>query len=145
MEHVPDPHKVAKAVFRILKPGGIMYFHTPCVTFTDRLMHALQRVPGIGKVGRVWQRGRTSLFHLQNYTRSSLEKILEQSGYAENSITRINELSWPVRRYIRVYLCEKQGLPTFFSYLATPLMYPLLATSFLNANKAIVFAKKPTN
>lgn len=75
MEHVPDPALVVRALHRILKPGGIMYCHTPCVTPTDRLMHWTQQVPVFGKVGRMWQRGRTSIFHLQNYTRRSLEII----------------------------------------------------------------------
>jgi 2-polyprenyl-3-methyl-5-hydroxy-6-metoxy-1,4-benzoquinol methylase len=142
MEHVPDPRKVAQSLYRILKPRGIMYFHTPCVTFTDRLMHRVQKVPGVGKVGRIWQRGRTSIFHLQNYTRNSLELILREAGFDSVSITGVNELSWPVRRYVRIFLCEKQGLPGFLSYLVTPLAYPFLATTLLNANKAIVVARK---
>jgi 2-polyprenyl-3-methyl-5-hydroxy-6-metoxy-1,4-benzoquinol methylase len=142
MEHVPDPQKAVQAAHRILKPGGLLYFHTPCVTFTDRLMHKLQQVPGVRKVGRIWQRGRTSIFHLRNYTASSIELLLHQEGFQNVSITRVNELSWPVRLYVRVYLCQKQGLPNFLSYLALPLCYPFLATSLLNANKAIVFARK---
>ena len=145
MEHVSDPHHVAESVYRILKPGGILYFHTPCVTVTDRLMHGVQRIPLIGKIGRIWQRGRTSVFHLQNYTCKSVEIILQKANYGNISIKRVNELSWPLRRYIRVYLCEKLGLPEFLSYLAIPFFYPFLATSFFNANKAVVVAKKPVS
>jgi SAM-dependent methyltransferase len=145
LEHVPDPWKVSREVYRLLKPGGLLYLHTPCVTRTDRLMHGLQKVPLARKVGRTWQRGRTSIFHLQNYTPASLRLVLDRSGYADVRIRRMNELSWPVRRYVRVYLCEKQGLPGFLSYLAAPLLYPFLATSLFNANKAVVVARKPVD
>ncbi len=143
MEHVPDPRSVLRAVYRILKPGGLIYFHTPCVTLTDRLMHTLQKVPALGKVGRMWQGSRTSIFHLQNYTRNSLEMILRQEGFGNIAIQRVNELSWPVRSYVRIYLCSNQGLPNFISYLAAPLLYPFVATPLLNANKGIVAARKP--
>ena len=145
MEHVPDPHQVARAAYRILKPGGVIYFHAPCVTFTDRIMHVIQKLPVIGRIGRVWQRGRTSIFHLQNYTPRSIELVLSQSSFGEIKIRTENELSWPVRRYVRVYVCEMQGLPAALSYLLTPLLYPFLATSFFNSNKAIVSARKPVS
>ena len=145
MEHVPDPHRVARAVYRILKPGGILYFHSPSVTLTDRIMHVIQKLPLIGKIGRVWQQGRTSIFHLQNYTPRSIELVLRQANFDAIAIRRENELSWPVRRYVKVYLCDKQGLPASLSYLLTPFLYPFLATSLFNPNKAIVSARKPAS
>ena len=54
-----------------------------------------------------------------------------------------NELSWPVSRYVRSYLVEKQGLPGFLAPLITAMAYPFLATDTFNANKAIVRARKP--
>jgi hypothetical protein len=69
--------------------------------------------------------------------------LLDQHGFDEVSIRVINELSWPVRRYVRVYLCEKRGLPAWLATVLAPFAWPLLATSLFNANKAIVVARRP--
>lgn len=110
------------------------------MTKTDRIMHFLLKLPLLKKIGTVWQRGRTSIFHLENYTRKSLTLILENAGFSDIDIEIKNELSWPVTRYIRTYLLEKQGLPGFMAPFLTPFFYPLLATNIFNANKAIVSA-----
>lgn len=128
-EHVPDPAHLFAACQRLLRPGGWLYFHTPGVSRLDRLMHRL------GPVGRKWQRGRTSIFHLQNYSRRSLELLL--SDFDELSIRQVNELSWPLSRYVRVYLRP----PEVLAPVATAAAWPFLATR-LNANKMIVAARK---
>lgn len=142
VEHVLDPQYLIETSARILKIGGLIYFHTPVVTKTDRFMHFLLRVPALKKAGVIWQRGRTSIFHLENYTPRSLTLILENAGFSEISIEVKNELSWPVTRYVRTYLLEKQGLPGFLAPLLSPILYPILATDLFNANKAIVSARK---
>lgn len=141
-EHVIDPRYLFKSCYRILKNNGIIYFHTPVVTPLDRLMHFVQKVPIINKIGRIWQRGRTSIYHLQNYTKKSITLLLEDCGFVNIDIKIRNELSWPVIKYIKVYLLEKQGLPTFLAPIVYPVLYPLLATNFFNSNKSIVIAKK---
>jgi len=142
MEHVLDPRYLLQSCNKILGENGVLYAHTPVVTRTDRMMHFIQKVPILQKVGRIWQRGRTSIFHLQNYTRESLTLLLEESGFKDIQIEIVNELSWPVMRYIKIYLIEKQGLPWFIAPFFYPLFYPVLATDFLNANKAIICARK---
>ena len=142
VEHVIDPRYLINTCGRILKRDGVIYFHTPVVTRTDRLMHYLQKVPVLKKAGTIWQRGRTSIFHLENYTPKSLTILLKGAGFYDIRIEVKNELSWPVTRYIRTYLLEKQGLPGFVAPFFTPLFYPLLATDLFNANKAIVSARK---
>jgi len=142
VEHVPVPAHLIGACSRILKKKGVIYFHTPVVTRTDRFMHAIQRVPGVGKAGTLWQRGRTSVFHLQNYTPKAIRLLLGQSGFTDITIHIENELSWPVRKYVEIYLLEKLGLPSGLGPLIAPLAYPFLATDFFNSNKAIVTARK---
>ena len=141
-EHVRGPVKLFEQCFRMLKTGGHLYFHTPVVTKLDRAMHYVAGVPVIGKLGRIWQRGRTSIFHLQNYTDKSFRLSLSGVGFANIQIHKRNELSWPLRRYVRVYLCEKQHLPSGLAPILAPLFYPLLATDFFNSNKGIVTAQK---
>jgi len=141
-EHVKRPDELFNQCFRMLRRGGYLYFHTPVVTRIDRMMHGVAGLPGIGKLGRIWQRGRTSIFHLQNYTDKSFQFLLSKAGFAEIRIRKQNELSWPVHRYVRVYLCEKQHLPAGLAPVLAPLFYPLLATDFFNSNKGIVTARK---
>jgi 2-polyprenyl-3-methyl-5-hydroxy-6-metoxy-1,4-benzoquinol methylase len=139
-EHVPDPQHLFNACRRILKPGGILYIHTPVVTRLDRAMHFAQRVPGLRKAGRMWQRVRTSLSHLQNFTPCALQIALRGAGFEVVSLAVANELSWPVTRYVRVHLCERLGLPPVVATLLYPIAYPVVATNIFNANKAVVCA-----
>lgn len=141
-EHVPNPRYLFQTCNRILREGGIIYFHTPVVTKFDRMMHYLQRVPMFKKIGTIWQRARTSIFHLQNYTSQSLIKLLNEFGFDNISVVTRNELTWPVSRYIRIFLLEKQKLPGSLAPMLTPFFYPVLATDLFNPNKAIVWAKK---
>ncbi len=141
-EHVIDPRYLMKMCSRILKTDGVIYLHTPVVTKIDRMMHFIQKIPVLKKIGTIWQRGRTSVFHLENYTPKSLALLLEDAGFHDIKIEVKNELSWPVTRYIRIFLLEKQGLPGFIAPVFFPIFYPFLATEVFNANKAIVSARK---
>ena len=145
VEHVINPRYLISTCHRILKNRGVIYFHTPIVTKTDRFMHLLQKIPLLKQVGSMWQRGRTSIFHLENYTSKSLTFLLDKNGFEDIKIEIKNELSWPVTKYIKVYLLKKLGLPDFLAPIFLPVFYPLLATDFFNANKAIVTAVKAEN
>lgn len=142
-EHVSDPRLLFAACFRTLRSGGLLYLHTPVVSRLDRAVHGLLRVPGARALGRAWQRGRTSIFHLRNYTARSLEALLRGAGFGRIGFVQRTELSWPVERYVRVYLCEKQGLPLSLAPVAAALFAPVLKSGLLNANKGIVQARRP--
>jgi ubiquinone/menaquinone biosynthesis C-methylase UbiE len=143
-EHVLDIQHLFNACYRVLKPDGFIYIHTPCVSRMDTIMHSFLGLRGLpSKIAHVWQRSRTSIFHLQNYTPESSRILLQQKGLLEISLRTENELSWPVTRYVKVYVCQKQGLPTFLAPFIAVLLYPFVATSLFNANKIILSAKKP--
>lgn len=143
MEHVSDPHAAASAAFRALKPGGVWYFHTPLVTPLDRMMHAVQKLPVLNRVGRAWQRSRTSIYHLQNYTSAAVDQLLTSQGFERTLFHRRNELSWPLSMYVRLYCSQRLGLPNFTATLLAPFAVPLVATNLMNPNKGIVAARKP--
>jgi len=142
VEHVPDPKYLIRMCARILKQDGVIYLHTPVVTRTDRMMHLIQKIPVLKKAGIIWQRGRTSIFHLANYTERSLTLLLKEAGFDDIRIEIRNELSWPVTRYVKVFLLELQGWPGFLAPFIAPFFYPFLSTDIFNANKAIVSARK---
>ena len=145
VEHVRDPQYLFDQCFRMLRPGGYIYFHTPVVTRTDRLMHGMLKMPALDAIGKMWQRGRTSVFHLQNYSRESLSLLAEKARFESPDVEIRNELSWPLSRYVKVFLTDRFGLPRSTANLFVPFFYPLLATNFFNSNKAIVQARKRAN
>ena len=140
-EHVPVPRLLFDACARVLKPGGLIYLHTPTVSRMDRIMHVVSRLPVIAGIGRTWQSGRTSVFHLENCTPTALKLLLEGSGFGDIHIMLRNELSWPIHAYVRVYLIEKHSLPEWLTPLLVPFFYPLLRSSFFNTNKAVLSAR----
>lgn len=140
LEHVAEPAATFAAARRALRPGGFLYLHTPVVTALDRVMHVARRTPLIGNVGRAWQRARTSIFHLQIFTPRALRLLAQRHGFVVTRLERVNELSWPIERYVRVYLVEKAGLPAALTATAAWLLAPLLR-SRLNANKAVLVAR----
>ncbi len=128
-EHVPSPRHLFDNCLRILRPAGLLYVHTPGVSMLDRVMHHL------GPVGRKWQRSRTSIFHLQNYSQTSVRLLLRE--FADVRCRQVNELTWPLSRYVRVYLRPPRALAP----ILTAALWPFLCTS-VNANKVIVVARK---
>jgi 2-polyprenyl-3-methyl-5-hydroxy-6-metoxy-1,4-benzoquinol methylase len=140
LEHVPDVGATLAAARRVLRPGGVLYVHTPAVTVLDRAMHIVQRLPLLGGVGRAWQRARTSVYHLQNFTPRALRQLMARYGFDIVRLDRINELSWPIDYYVRVYLVQLRGVPEAFVVPLTLLLTPLLR-SRLNANKAVLVAR----
>jgi SAM-dependent methyltransferase len=141
MEHVPHVDATMTAARRMLRPGGLLYVHTPVVTRLDCLMHLLQKLPLLARLGQAWQRGRTSIFHLQNYTPRALTGLVQRHGFTVVRLDTVNELSWPIARYVRVYLCDKLGLPRALAPLTAALVGPVLR-SRLNANKAVLVARR---
>lgn len=140
-EHVPDPSALLMACHRVLKPDGVIYFHTPAVTRMDRFMHVMLKLPLLNIVGKTWARGRTSVFHLENYTKEAFHHLF-RDRFNVVSMEFKNELSWPVARYVRNYLTRRLRLPDWSSNLLAPFFYPFIATNFFNPNKAIVYARR---
>lgn len=140
LEHVPDVGFTLSAVRRVLRVGGVMYVHTPVVTRLDRAMHIVQQIPLLSGVGRAWQRARTSIYHLQNFTPRALRQLMVRHGFDVVRLDRITELSWPVDYYVRVYLVQLRGVPKALVKPITMLLAPLLR-SRLNANKAVLVAR----
>lgn len=141
MEHVPVPSLTLAAAQRILRPGGILYLHTPVVTVLDRVMHVFLNVPLLGRLARLWQRARTSIFHLQNYTPRALTLLSEREGFQALRVECINELSWPLDLYVRIYLVDKAGLPRVLVPVVTAIA-AIFVRSRLHANKGVLAARR---
>jgi 2-polyprenyl-3-methyl-5-hydroxy-6-metoxy-1,4-benzoquinol methylase/peptidoglycan/xylan/chitin deacetylase (PgdA/CDA1 family) len=141
-EHALDPLALFRACHRVLRRGGILYAYFPTITRVDRMMHCLRHVPILSRVGRRWQEGRTSIFHLQIFTPAAIEIALRKAGFLEFETSQRNLLIYSAEHYVRLHLCEKQGLPASLTPLITPLVCPLLATDYFNANRGFAWARK---
>ena len=142
-EHVIDANQTFREINRVLAPGGIVYVHTPRRCMWDSLAAWLCR-RGIRRVPLVWLKTRVSIAHLRLWSDDALQTSLERSGFVVESYKRELELSWPVRRYIHIYLTHRvPSAPlgrllelVLASLVAVPLRLGLLR------NKAIVVARK---
>jgi len=141
-EHVLNPLTLFETCHRILKPGGFVYLHTPVVARLDKIMHLTNKIPGLKKLGKIWQHGRTSIFHQQNYSTKFLKLHLTQIGFGDFEIIKTNELSWPLSLYVQAYFTGKLRISSNYVPLLTAMFSPFLATNFFNSNKAIIWAKK---
>ena len=135
-EHALYPLDLLRACHRVLKPGGSLYIQVPAVTRVDRVMHLTRALPIAAKMGRTWQSGRTSIFHLQIFTRKALKIALKRAGFVQFTIEQRNQLPFSMDHYARLYLCE--GVAPY----VTPFMRLVLSTAFFNGNRGFVQAKK---
>ena len=113
-EHVINPqHYLINTCFRILKKDGLVYFHTPVVTKTDRVFHFLLKVSNNKTNSSLLANGKRPQFSILRITQKSIEIVLKNAGFKSIDIKIKNELSWPVDRYIKIYFLERFGLPKF--------------------------------
>lgn len=105
-------------------------------------MHALHAVPLLARASALWQRGRTSIYHVQNYTPRAIEQVLTAAGFGAIRIEVRNELSWPLPMYVRLLLLAPLKLPGWLAPVIAPVFAPVLSTNLCNANKGIAWARK---
>jgi 2-polyprenyl-3-methyl-5-hydroxy-6-metoxy-1,4-benzoquinol methylase len=141
-EHVKDPVGIFAECHGSLLPGGSLYVHTPCRCFWDSLALFLISVPGLRKLGRKWLKTRVSVAHLQLWTHKSLRLAYEKTGFHLSGFKRELELSWPVDKYIAVFLNRNSKMPSFLVSIATFLADLFLIRLHVLKNKAVTVAQK---
>lgn len=73
VEHLENPEKAIKEIYRVLKPGGVLHLFSPCEGQEGTLNRLLR------KLG--WKAKEIYAGHIQYFTRIKLQKILEESKF----------------------------------------------------------------
>jgi SAM-dependent methyltransferase len=81
LAHVTDGEQLMRDVFRLLRPGGVVFLQTPHRTIADRASHGLKRLSA-GRLSQVPDR-RLAGHHRILHTRASITALLERIGFTE--------------------------------------------------------------
>lgn len=139
-EHVQDPVQLFVDARRLLKPGGVVYLHTPRRSAWDAAALLAQRIPALRGAASVWLRTRVSMFHLRLWSDASLERALTDAGLQIVESRRSTELSWPIERYAKVYLGETLGASGGAVRVVTAIARLVFVRLHTLRNKAIITA-----
>ena len=141
-EHIPQPNTTFTACNSLLKTDGYIYIHTPRRCFWDNLFLALIRMPGLWKLSKSWFRTRLSIFHLHLWTDKSLKLSLQKAGFDLIYLKSEMELSWPLDRYVKLYLGKNLYYSPALIMIATVLAKVIFVRLRTLRNKAICLGKK---
>lgn len=140
-EHVRDPVGLFRQAHDLLRSNGVLYLHTPRRCVWDTAALAMLRVPGLRKLGTMWLRTRVSVFHLRLWTDDALRQIVQDSGFRLERYSSELELSWPVERYITLYVQQKFRAPAAAVVVAQQSAQLVVRFKLLR-NKAILTARR---
>jgi 2-polyprenyl-3-methyl-5-hydroxy-6-metoxy-1,4-benzoquinol methylase len=102
IEHVADPRKFLQGVATVLKPGGVAIVSTPNA-----------RGYGARLLGRRWINWHVP-YHLQHFSRRSLEKLATTSGFEVDSIATITNSAWMNYQFMHIFSAPQMGTPSPF-------------------------------
>ena len=89
LEHMSDPATALRIAAKKLKSGGVVVASIPNVRHIDNLLHILKE-----KDFRYEKIGIRDETHLRFYTKKSIPRLFEKSGYVIKTIEGINESWW---------------------------------------------------
>jgi SAM-dependent methyltransferase len=138
-EHLSDPIGVMSRLRQLLVPGGYLYIRTPRRCIWDSMALRAVEVPGFRLIGLHWLRTRLSVFHLQLWSDAALGIALRRAGFSLIYRRQELDLSWPIERYISVYLHLGDRTARMTGHAARFLFVRMR----LLRNKAVVLATRP--
>lgn len=136
LAHVADPRRLLADAFRLLEPGGILYFHTPRWCMIDVAGLAATRVTA-GVLAHVTER-RVNAAHMRLYDHRNLRRLLHAVGFEVEELRSVSGYSLQAASYL-----ESMGVPRS---VVRPLAYGLeglIENDLFVRNTLDVYARKP--
>ncbi len=97
LEHMVDPIAALRDLIPKLKPGGVVIASIPNLRNFDNLVHILR-----DKDFRYERNGVRDSTHLRFYTKKSIPRLFEASGYTVSRLTGIDENWWTTSLWRRL-------------------------------------------
>jgi len=140
-EHVKDPRAFFSQAHDLLKPGGILYLHTPRRCIWDTTALKILRVPLLRALSAMWLGTRVSWYHQRLWTDRALDRMVADSGFVVIERRQEMELSWPIDAYIDTYVKKKFRAPAIVQRGAHMIGKTVVRFRLLR-NKAIVMSRR---
>ena len=135
LAHSVNPEILLKSIYQSLKTDGILYFHTPRYCLIDSIAIFLCRISS-GKLDRILLR-RIGEDHKRIYSKTSLLKLLNKSGFSEIHMTA--DIGYGLKKE---HYFMSMGLPRYISIFLATFLNLFSQFSLLPRNVFTVYAIK---
>jgi SAM-dependent methyltransferase len=136
LAHVARPEQLLRDAYRLLRPGGVLYFHTPRWCAIDTLGMAATRMTG-GTLSQVTDR-RVGPVHRRLYSAANLAAVLRRAGFEPLTIRPAVGYSLDTRAYL-----PSMGVPERVQGLIAGAVDPLVRRGLFARNILDVYARRP--
>jgi SAM-dependent methyltransferase len=136
--HVADPQALLRDASRLLRPGGVLYLHTPRWCLLDSAGVAVLRATA-GRLSQLSDR-RTNLAHLRLYTVDSITRTLRAAGLRPVSVRPAVGYSLRTEAYLRA-----MGVPRRLHRPLAAGFDGLIERGVFVRNILEVYARKPAS
>jgi 2-polyprenyl-3-methyl-5-hydroxy-6-metoxy-1,4-benzoquinol methylase len=136
LAHVEDPRSLLADTFRLLRPNGILYFHTPRWCLIDTLGLDACRLSG-GRVDHVTAR-RINRAHRRVYSRRNLMQLLRSVGFEVIEVSLKAGYSLRTAAYL-----ESMRVPRILVRPIAALLDRLISSGLAPRNILDAYMRKP--
>jgi 2-polyprenyl-3-methyl-5-hydroxy-6-metoxy-1,4-benzoquinol methylase len=134
--HVADPRSLLQQAWRLQRPGGVLFLHTPRWCAYDTVGRLASRLSA-GRLHHISRR-RINDAHLRLYNRANLGRLLEDVGYQVVSAEPTVRLQLQTVSYL-----DNLRVPARLQHPLAAVIEPLLALGLAPRNSLQVIARKP--
>jgi SAM-dependent methyltransferase len=136
LAHVPDPARLLTDTLRLLRPGGVLYLHTPRWCGLDTAGRLAARLSA-GRLSQVSDR-RVNSAHLRLFGRRSMTALARSCGFEPVAVTPTAAWSLVADAYL-----DSMGVPGGVRRVAAPALDRLVGRGAGVRNVLDVYLRRP--